>query len=67
MLEEPLSAEDAYRYITGMRKTIIELEELVSASLSYSRFGRERPELVFESVNLQDWQQALFMQLEDEL
>jgi signal transduction histidine kinase len=67
MLEEPLSAEDAHRYMTGMRKDIAELEELVNESLSYSRLDSERPELVLESVNLQDWLQALLIELEEEL
>ena len=67
MLEEPLSEEDAHRHMDGMRKDLAELEELVSESLSYSRLDSERPELVLELVNLQDWLQALLIELEDEM
>ena len=67
MLEEPLSAEDAQRHMIGMRKDIAELEELVNESLSYSRLDSERPKLMLESVDLQDWLKALLIELEDEL
>jgi signal transduction histidine kinase len=50
-----------------MRKDIVELEELVSESLSYSRFDRERPDLVLEEVVLDDWLQSLLSELDDEL
>jgi signal transduction histidine kinase len=50
-----------------MRKDIVELEELVSESLSYSRFDRERPELILEAVPLGDWLQCLLEELDDEL
>ncbi len=67
MLEEPLADEDLQRHIQGMRKDIVELEELVSESLSYSRLDRERPELVLESVYLTDWLQALLIETEEDL
>lgn len=67
MLEEPLSNTDRQRHITGMRKDIVELEELVNESLSYSRLDRERPDLVMESVSLGDWLSALLIELEEEL
>ena len=67
MLEEPLPGEDIQRHITAMRKDIVELEELVSESLSYSRLDRERPELVLEPVYLQDWLQALLIETEEDI
>jgi two-component system, OmpR family, sensor histidine kinase RstB len=67
MLEEPLADEDLLRHVQGMRKDILELEELVSESLSYSRLDRERPELVLESVYLTDWLQALLIETEEDL
>ncbi|MET0090218.1 MAG: ATP-binding protein [Candidatus Thiodiazotropha sp.] len=67
MLEEPLAEEDLQRHVQGMRKDIVELEELVSESLSYSRLDRERPELVLESVYLTDWLQALLIETEEDL
>ncbi|MET0052662.1 MAG: ATP-binding protein [Candidatus Thiodiazotropha sp.] len=67
MLEEPLAEEDLQRHVEGMRKDIMELEELVSESLSYSRLDRERPELVLESVYLTDWLQALLIETEEDL
>jgi signal transduction histidine kinase len=67
MLEEPLREGDRERHINAMRKDIQELEELVSESLSYSRLDRERPDLVLEPVNLNDWLKALLIDLEEEL
>jgi signal transduction histidine kinase len=67
MLEEPLQEGDRERHISAMRKDIQELEELVSESLSYSRLDRERPDLVLEPVNLNDWLKALLIDLEEEL
>ncbi|MCG8011547.1 MAG: ATP-binding protein, partial [Candidatus Thiodiazotropha weberae] len=66
MLEDPLGEEDRERHITAMRKDILELEELVSESLSYSRLDRERPELVMDTVYLKDWLQALLIETEDD-
>ncbi|MES9981254.1 MAG: ATP-binding protein [Candidatus Thiodiazotropha sp. 6PLUC5] len=66
MLAEPLAEEDRDRHITAMRKDIVELEELVNESLSYSRLDRERPELVLDTVYLQDWLQALLIEIEDD-
>ncbi|MBT3048096.1 MAG: hypothetical protein DBP03_16745 [gamma proteobacterium symbiont of Ctena orbiculata] len=67
MLEEPLREGDRERHISAMRKDIQELEELVSESLSYSRLDRERPELVLEPVNLNDWLNELLIDLEESL
>ncbi|MEW8396315.1 MAG: histidine kinase dimerization/phospho-acceptor domain-containing protein, partial [Candidatus Thiodiazotropha sp.] len=67
MLEEPLHEGDRERHISAMRKDIQELEELVSESLSYSRLDRERPELVLEPVNLNDWLNELLIDLEESL
>jgi signal transduction histidine kinase len=67
MLEEPLREGDRERHISAMRKDIQELEELVSESLSYSRLDRERPDLVLEPVDLNDWLKALLIDLEEEL
>jgi signal transduction histidine kinase len=67
MLEEPLREGDRERHINAIRKDIQELEELVSESLSYSRLDRERPDLVLEAVNLNDWLNALLIDLEEEL
>jgi signal transduction histidine kinase len=67
MLEEPLREGDRARHISAMRKDIQELEELVSESLSYSRLDRERPDLVLEPVNLNDWLNAILIDLEEEL
>ncbi|MCU7926994.1 MAG: two-component sensor histidine kinase [Candidatus Thiodiazotropha sp. (ex Dulcina madagascariensis)] len=66
MLDEPLSGDDRQRHIAGMHKDILELEELVSESLSYSRLDRERPELVLEQVSLGEWLEALLIDLEEE-
>ncbi|MES9832063.1 MAG: ATP-binding protein [Candidatus Thiodiazotropha sp. DIVDIV] len=66
MLAEPLVEEDRDRHIAAMRKDIVELEELVSESLSYSRLDRERPDLVLDTVYLQDWLQALLIEIEDD-
>jgi signal transduction histidine kinase len=66
MLEEPLEEEDRKRHISAMRKDILELEELVIESLSYSRLDRERPELVMDTVYLKDWLQALLIEAEDD-
>jgi signal transduction histidine kinase len=67
MLNEPLSSNDFERHLTAMRKDIVELEELVSESLSYSRFDRERPDLVLEAVDLDEWLANLLAELGDEL
>jgi signal transduction histidine kinase len=67
MLEEPLSGEDVKRHVKAMRRDIVELEELVSESLSYTRLDRERPDLVFEPVYLMDWLQALLIETEDDI
>ncbi|MCU7829786.1 MAG: hypothetical protein KZQ85_12030 [Candidatus Thiodiazotropha sp. (ex Myrtea sp. 'scaly one' KF741663)] len=67
MLEEPLSSSDYQRHITAMRKDIVELEELVNESLSYSRFDRERPDLVLEAVTLDEWLSILLIELNDEM
>lgn len=67
MLMEPLSNDDRERHLNAMRKDIVELEELVSESLSYSRFDRERPELVLETVVLNDWLRDLLDELGEEL
>ncbi|MCG8488167.1 MAG: ATP-binding protein [Chromatiales bacterium] len=66
MLEDPLGEEDRKRHIIAMRKDILELEELVSESLSYSRLDRERPELLMDTVYLKDWLQALLIETEDD-
>jgi signal transduction histidine kinase len=66
MLEEPLNEEDQRRHISAMRKDIVELEALVSESLSYSRLDRERPDLVMDTVYLQDWLKALLIEIEDD-
>jgi signal transduction histidine kinase len=66
MLEESLGEADRKRHINAMRKDIQELEELVSESLSYSRLNRERPDLVMDTVYLQDWLQALLIEAEDD-
>jgi signal transduction histidine kinase len=66
MLSEPLAQEDRDRHIEAMRRDIVELEELVSESLSYSRLDRERPDLVLDTVYLQDWLQALLIEIEDD-
>jgi signal transduction histidine kinase len=67
MLAEPLNDTDRERHLSAMRKDILELEELVSESLSYSRLDRERPELVLETVRLDDWLRDLLVELEEEL
>jgi signal transduction histidine kinase len=67
MLNEPLNSNDFERHLTAMRKDIVELEELVSESLSYSRFDRERPDLVLEAVDLNGWLANLMAELGDEL
>lgn len=67
MLAEPLSDADRQRHLNAMRKDIVELEELVSESLSYSRLDRERPELVLETVILDDWLRDLLAEIEEEL
>ncbi|MCU7916451.1 MAG: hypothetical protein KZQ65_11310 [Candidatus Thiodiazotropha sp. (ex Gloverina cf. vestifex)] len=45
----------------------MELEELVNESLSYSRFDRERPDLVLETVTLDEWLSILLIELNDEM
>jgi signal transduction histidine kinase len=67
MLEDPQSGDDIKRHISAMRKDILELEELVSESLSYSRLDRERPELMQEPVYLQDWLHALLIETKDDI
>jgi signal transduction histidine kinase len=67
MLAEPLNSVDRERHLNAMRKDIVELEELVSESLSYSRLDRERPELELETVVLDEWLQDLLAELEEEL
>lgn len=65
MLAEPLHEGDRERHIGAMRRDIQELEELVSESLSYSRLDRERPDLVLEPVELNEWLQALLIDLDE--
>ena len=67
MLAEPLDDADRERHLNAMRRDIVELEELVSESLSYSRFDRERPDLVRETVVLDDWLRDLLVEMEEEL
>jgi signal transduction histidine kinase len=67
MLAEPLNDSDRERHLNAMRRDIVELEELVSESLSYSRFDRERPDLVLETVVLDDWLRDLLAEMEEEL
>ena len=67
MLAEPLDDADRDRHLNAMRRDIVELEELVSESLSYSRFDRERPDLVLETVVLDDWLRDLLAEVEEEL
>ena len=67
MLAEPLDDADRERHLSAMRRDIVELEELVSESLSYSRLDRERPELMLETVVLDDWLRDLLLELEEEL
>jgi signal transduction histidine kinase len=64
ILEAPLSEGDRERHLSAMRKDIQELEELVSESLSYTRLDRERPDLVLEPVNLNDWLDELLIDTE---
>ncbi|MEJ2621139.1 MAG: ATP-binding protein [Candidatus Thiodiazotropha sp.] len=66
MLEDPLNEEDRKRHIIAMRKDILELEDLVSESLSYSRLDRERPDLLMDTVYLKDWLEALLIEAEDD-
>jgi signal transduction histidine kinase len=67
MLAEPLNDADRERHLNATRQDILELEELVSESLSYSRLDRERPELVLEAVRLDHWLHDLLIELEEEL
>jgi signal transduction histidine kinase len=67
MLAEPLNDADRARHLNAMRMDIVELEELVSESLSYSRLDRERPELVLDTVRLDVWLRDLLVELEEEL
>ncbi len=67
MLAEPLDDADRERHLNAMRRDIVELEELVSESLSYSRFDRERPDLVLETVVLDDWLRDMLAEMEEEL
>lgn len=59
LLEEPAGDEQRLLQLHGMRKDLLELEDLVSESLTYARLDREHPEVQLRSLDLQQWLEEL--------
>ncbi|HJV06867.1 MAG TPA: ATP-binding protein [Chromobacteriaceae bacterium] len=55
MLEEEDDPEQWQRYHEGMERDIQELEQLVSASMDYTKLARGEFQLRWETVDLYDW------------
>lgn len=58
MAETP-DPEERKQYLDGVIKDVDDLDALVSELLVYTRFDRERPELLFEELPAEEWLSAL--------
>ncbi len=55
MMSSSRSEADRSRYIQSMNADIDELDQLVAELLTYARFDRDKPELVFQRQQVEPW------------
>ncbi len=55
MLQDATEERDRQRYVSGMRADIDELDALIAELLTYARFDRDGPNLVFNRRELGKW------------
>ncbi len=59
MIADAGDPAERHEHITGIRRDVDELEDLVTELLEYARFDRERPPLDVRSYPLNSWLQAI--------